>query len=216
MISHRLVSWVRFSIALIVALTLVVPVLAQQPVRPSGAALVKALRHGGYVLLLRHMATNHDQADTDPLHLENVAQQRQLSDEGRAHAKRIGEAIRRLGIPIASVTTSLFFRAQETATLLNVGPMTTSLDITDGGLVVSPNENHRRAQALLALLTTQPPAGKNVVLISHKPNIVEVLGQVVFDAQEGECFIVQPDGMGNFELVARVKVEEWPTLVTAR
>jgi phosphohistidine phosphatase SixA len=215
MIPCYLLLWLRCGIALVSALAFVAVVTAQETAPRPGAALVKALRQGGYVLVMRHTATHDDQADTDPLHFDNIAQQRHLNDEGRAQARSIGEAIRRLGIPIASVTTSLFFRTQETGKLLNVAPVTTSIDLTEGCFVISPRENQRRMQAMLAMLATMPAAGKNVVLVSHKPNIVEVFGHGVLDAQEGESFIVQPDGAGNFELVARIKAEEWKSLTAA-
>ena len=50
---------------------------AQQP-----SDLLPELRKGGYVLFIRHPKTNPDQADTDPLNLDNIKAQRQLSDEG--------------------------------------------------------------------------------------------------------------------------------------
>ena len=62
------------------------------------AEWVNAVRQGGYVIVFRHGATHQDQADTDPLNLKNVAQQRQLNDSGRAKAKEIGEAFRKLRI----------------------------------------------------------------------------------------------------------------------
>jgi hypothetical protein len=49
---------------------------------PSGAEVLDLLR-GGYVIVLRHGATHNDQADTDPLNLDNVAKQRWLNDKGR-------------------------------------------------------------------------------------------------------------------------------------
>src|SRR5437588_10169007 len=52
-------------------------------------------RAGGHVLVLRHGATHTDQADTDPLNLDNVAKQRQLNDKGRADARALGEALKR-------------------------------------------------------------------------------------------------------------------------
>jgi hypothetical protein len=58
----------------------------------SGALLddmVKALRGGGYVIVVRHGATHADQADTDPLNLDNVGKQRQLNDKGRADARAV-------------------------------------------------------------------------------------------------------------------------------
>src|SRR3982750_676135 len=82
---------------------------------PSASELVPELRKGGYVLFIRHPKTNPDQADTDPLHLDNVKAQRQLSDEGRKQAKALGEAFRALKIPVGRVIASEFHRAQEAA-----------------------------------------------------------------------------------------------------
>jgi len=66
----------------------------------SQAEWINAMRQGGYVIVLRHGATPTDQADTDPLHLENVAQQRQLNDQGRQQARTMGAAMRKLDIPV--------------------------------------------------------------------------------------------------------------------
>src|SRR3954471_10627348 len=89
--------------------------------QPSPEELLPQLHKGGYVLFIRHPQTNPDQADTDPLHLDNVAAQRQLSDQGRAQAKALGEAFRALKIPVAKVITSKFHRAEEAGTLLGAG-----------------------------------------------------------------------------------------------
>jgi hypothetical protein len=65
--------------------------------------LVGALHQGGYVIVLRHGATNRDQADTDPLHHDNITQQRLLSDKGREVARQVGDAFKTLGIPLGKV-----------------------------------------------------------------------------------------------------------------
>jgi hypothetical protein len=52
-----------------------------------------------------------------------------------------------------------------------------TVDLTEGGLVVSPNENNRRAEAFRKMLAVAPNAGTNTVLITHKPNIIECAGQ---------------------------------------
>src|SRR5437762_13641422 len=54
-------------------------------------ALVAGMKQGGYVIVLRHGATNRDQADTDPLNPDNVSKQRHLSDAGKALAKQVGQ-----------------------------------------------------------------------------------------------------------------------------
>ena len=90
----------------------VTPATAQ--VDPGNMEAIKALRGGGHVIVFRHGATHADQADTDPLNLANVAKQRQLNDQGRALAREIGEAMRKLQIPVGQVQTSMFYRAIET------------------------------------------------------------------------------------------------------
>jgi len=179
----------------------------------SPAQVVPELRKGGYVLFIRHPATNPDQADTDPLHLDNVKAQRQLSDEGRRQAREIGEAFRTLKIPVAKVLASKFWRAQEAATLLGVGEVVATVDVAEGGLVVSPNENKRRAEALRKLLGTPPPRGKNLVIVSHRPNLQDAAGKEFGDVGEGEVVVLRPLGDGKFETAARVappsKWTEW-------
>src|SRR5438105_14298250 len=116
----------------IVYLVALAGVAAAQP--PSPAELLPELRKRGYVLLVRHPQTNPDQADTDPLNFDNVKAQRQLSDEGRKQAKALGAAFRALSIPVEKVIASKFYRAQEAARLMDVGEVTTSVDVTEGGL----------------------------------------------------------------------------------
>jgi hypothetical protein len=65
-------------------------------------------RFGPYVIVIRHGATPTDQADTDSLHLENVDKQRQITDAGRAQARSIGDACRKLKIPVGAVYMSMF------------------------------------------------------------------------------------------------------------
>ena len=115
---------------------------------PSAADVLEALRGGGYIIVLRHGATHADQADTDPLNLDNVAKQRQLNDKGRADAKAIGELFKAAGVPIGKSYSSRFNRAVETARLVGGKEPEATLDVSEGGLVVSPNENNRRTQAL--------------------------------------------------------------------
>ena len=172
---------------------------------------VTALRSGGYVIVMRHGATHQDQADTDPLNPANIDKQRQLNDQGRALARAIGEAMRKLQIPVGQVVTSQFNRAVETGTLLGFGAVTPTADITEGGLVVSPNENNRRAAALKKLASTMPPAGTNVILVTHKPNILDAFGKDWFDVREGEASVFKPDGNG-YKPVARIQAADWSKL----
>jgi broad specificity phosphatase PhoE len=199
-------------IATVVMFALAGPVSGQSP--PSDLELVRSLRAGGNVIVIRHGATDPDMADTDPLNHDNIAKQRQLSAKGEAAAVALGEAFKSIGIPVGQVYTSRFNRAYQTAKLAGFEPIEKSIDLTEGGLVVSPNENNRRAQALRKLAATLPPAASNVVIITHKPNILDAFGKDWFEVKEGEATIFKPDG-GGYTLVARVQMADWSRLAKA-
>jgi broad specificity phosphatase PhoE len=175
----------------------------------ADADLVNALRGGGYVIVFRHGATNRDQADTDPLNPGNVAKQRLLSDKGREVAQQVGAAYRKLGIPLGEVYTSVFNRAVETGKLVSGHDVVSTLDFTEGGLVVTPIENDRRAEALKKIAATKPAPGKNTLIVTHKPNILDAFGKDWFEVREGEATVFRPDGSGKAVPVARVQAADW-------
>jgi len=191
------------------------PALAQAPSPIDDKALATALRGGGFVIVVRHGATFPDQADTDPFHLDNVAAQRNLNDKGKALAKAFGESLRQAGVPVGRVYTSQFNRAYETAVLAGFKNIEKTADLTEGGLVVSPNENNRRAEALRKMLAVEPNPGTNTILITHKPNIIDALGKDWFDVKEGEASIFRPEN-GQYRLVARVQMADWSRMAAAK
>jgi broad specificity phosphatase PhoE len=182
-------------------LALHAPGLAQQQNDQAGMIrdtkqIVQLLRAGGYNIVVRHGATFSNQADTDPFNFDDIAKQRNLNDKGKELAKAFGDAIRRAGVPIGKAYTSKFNRAYETA-------------------VRAGFEDNRRAEALRRMLAQAPDQGKNNVLITHKPNIIDALGKDWFDVKEGEASVFKPEG-GKYRRVARVQMEDWPKLaVTA-
>jgi phosphohistidine phosphatase SixA len=181
---------------------------------PTDRQLVQTLQAGGLVIVFRHGATFPDQADTDPLNFDDIGAQRVLNDKGKALAKALGEAFRQIGIPVGEVYTSKYNRAYQTAVLAGFGNIEKTADVTEGGLVVSPNENARRAEAFRKLISTPPRVGTNSLIISHRPNIVDALGKDWFDVKEGEASIFRPEN-GAYKLVARVQMDEWARIASA-
>src|SRR6516165_3453546 len=185
MFSRRSAGYVVVGTCL--ALTLTVPFLAQSKGQEvtirDHKQLVDSLRSGGYVIVVRHGATFSGQADTDPFNFDNIAKQRNLNEKGKELAKAFGDAIRQVGIPVGEVYTSNFNRAFETAVLAGFKDIRKTADLTEGGLIVSPDENSRRAAALRKMLGQVPEKGKNTFLITHKPNIIDALGKDWFDVK---------------------------------
>jgi len=184
-------------------------VAAVDPAAADDKEIAQTLRAGGLVMVVRHGATFADQADIDPLNFDNIAAQRNLNDKGKALAKTFGDALRRVSVPIGKVYTSKYNRAYETAVIAGFTDIEKTADLTEGGLVVSPNENNRRVEAFRKLLGTAPKPGTNTILITHKPNIVDALGKDWFDVKEGEASLFRPED-GNYKLLARIQMDEWP------
>jgi broad specificity phosphatase PhoE len=180
----------------------------------EGKDIAQALRAGDLVIVVRHGATFPDQADTDPFNFDNITAQRNLNDKGKALAKAFGDALRQAGVPVGKVYTSRFNRAHETAVIAGFKDIEKTTDLTEGGLVVSPNENNRRAEAFRKMLASAPKAHTNTILITHQPNIIAALGKDWFDVKEGEASIFRPAN-GGYTLVARVQMDEWPRIAAA-
>jgi phosphohistidine phosphatase SixA len=200
-------------------LAMAAPSLAQSQPDQAGMIkdprqLVQSLRAGGYNIVVRHGATFTNQADTDPFNFDDVSKQRNLNDKGKELAKAFGDSIRRVAVPVGEVYTSKYNRAYETAVQAGFKDIEKTADLTEGGLVVTPDENNRRAEAFRKMLAQAPDKGKNNILITHKPNIVDALGKDWFDVKEGEASIFKPEG-GKYRLVARVQMEDWPKLAAS-
>ncbi len=86
-------------------------------VRADEAELVRALRHGGVALLMRHAQTTPGVGDPPGWKLEECTSQRNLDDSGIAHAKRIGRWFAEHRLRPTSVRHSPWCRTRDTARL---------------------------------------------------------------------------------------------------
>ena len=68
-------------------------------------------------MLLRHAVTTPGVGDPPGMRLEDCSSQRNLTDEGRAEARRLGTAFRERGIPVQRLLSSPWCRCLETARL---------------------------------------------------------------------------------------------------
>jgi broad specificity phosphatase PhoE len=123
----------------------------------------------------------------------------------------VGEVLRAARVPIGKVYSSQFQRAVETARLIGGKEPQPLVDLSEGGLVVTPNENNRRAQGFRALVAAAPDPGTNTVIVSHKPNILDAFGKDWFEIKEGEASVFRPDGSGKYALVGRILIGDWAT-----
>ena len=77
--------------------------------------------------------------------LEEVCRRNSEGPRFGADAKAVGDTLKAAGVPIGKSISSRFYRAVERAQLIGGKEPEVTPDASEGGLVVSPNENNRRA-----------------------------------------------------------------------
>jgi phosphohistidine phosphatase SixA len=214
MSTHRS-SHVALRLITLLWLTLVTVHLAQSE-SLAGTELIAALRSGGYVILMRHASSPRSPPEAAQADVENVQRERQLDEEGRASARAMGEALRHLHIPIGEVLSSPTFRALQTIKLAQLGQPRTFEELGDGGQSMRADKSGARAYWLKAKAAVRPRPHENTLIVTHFPNISEAYPQDAAGLADGEALILHPDGHGGAMIVARVKIDEWAGLATAR
>ena len=136
----------------------------------DGQQLVSELQKGGYVIYLRHTATEQKIEQWNKIDLKDCSTQRNLSEKGRQQGRKIGAAFSLLDIKLSKVISSPFCRCVDTGTLA-FGTVEISSDL----LFIS-GRNQDLETALSKRLGTQPLDGTNTVLVSHTSNLIDTTG----------------------------------------
>ena len=159
-------------------------------------ALLKA---GGQAILIRHAVTTPGVGDPAGMRLDDCASQRNLTDAGRAHARRVGEAFRARGIVVDRLLTSPWCRCIETARLA-WGPAEPWTPL--GNLFGRPERQAEQVREMRALVS-EPRSGGNLGLVSHGSTIAALTG---VSPDPAEMVIVTPQGGGRFAVAGRLAV----------
>jgi len=176
----------------------------------AGNDLLQALRQGGFVIYFRHAATEWSQQDRltsagewrscEPDHM------RQLSEEGRRTAERIGIALRRLAVPVSRVLSSEYCRTRETALRLGLGPVETTRDVMNLKAADFVGGRDAVIERFRQRLSEQPLPGTNIVIVGHGNVVQAATG--AYPAEAGAA-IFRPRVGGRPELVSAVDPGEW-------
>jgi phosphohistidine phosphatase SixA len=170
----------------------------------GSAPPVDPLQRGGYVVALRHAATDPTATDTTG-DLRDCSRQRNLNARGRRQARIIGRAFRRLEIPVGLVLASPFCRTRDTARLA-FGRVRASRALLSADFFGNDAAERQRG-GLRRLLSLPPGRGSNTVLVSHEAAIDAATGVTV---AEGEAVIVAPGrGRRRFRIVTTVEADDW-------
>lgn len=204
----------RLALAFCILLLGINHAVATTPTPLNDLALVDALRGGGYNIYFRHVSTDWSQSD-DLRRAEDwlscdPTRMRQLSDPGRADAVAIGNAFRKLEIPVSEILASPYCRTVETARLMGLGEVTATTEVMNLRAAEYFGGRAAIVATAKALLATSPESGTNRVVVAHG-NVAQASTPVY--PGEGEGVVFRPDGEGGFHFVGRISPAEWSRLM---
>jgi phosphohistidine phosphatase SixA len=152
----------------------------------SDEAAWRQVAAGSCAILLRHARTSPGIGDPPGFRLEDCRTQRDLSEAGRAQARRFGAEFDHRGIRIDDVRSSRWCRCLDTARLAFPRPEVRPLDALDSFFA---DGSTRGAQtAALRDYLGALPATRRAVLVTHMVNITALTGE---SPAMGEALIVR-------------------------
>lgn len=156
------------------------------------------LKKPGHIVLMRHAKAPGLLEEPPGIDLRNCAIQRNLDEEGRTQARRIGEAFRSHGIRQVRLLSSQFCRTLETARLMGLGKIEELklINYFNFNDEVRVQIDAEKTIAHLKTMTTRPLP----VLVTHISNIKAVTG---ITPDSGEMIVVRFEA-GKLAVAGRI------------
>lgn len=163
-------------------------------------AAAALLRRGGVVAAFRH-ASAPGTYDPPGFRLDDCSTQRNLSDEGRAQARRLGDWFRQRQLGARAVRSSPWCRCIDTATLAFGSPERWAALGSPRGVSESAGAEH------LALLRQALQRARTLsgfeVWVTHMFVLSDLVGS---GTASGEGLVLQADAQGRPAVVGRIVV----------
>jgi len=163
--------------------------------------LIKLMKSGGHILMIRH-AYAPGSGDPANFKIGDCATQRNLNDRGRIQARAIGEWLRSKGIKDAKVYSSQWCRCQETATLLEFGPVMELPALNS--FYGRPQNREPNIKTLRSFITTLPADGELVIFVTHFVNILEIAGEGI---SPGEGVVLKLKKGGGYDVLSSLSFQ---------
>jgi len=159
-------------------------------------AVWKRIAQGGVAVMIRHARTEPGVGDPPNFRIGDCATQRNLSNEGRAQARRLGAAFAARGITPTAVLSSQWCRCIDTAReAFGRNAEEPALNSFFDERRTEPAQSAAVRARIAAL-----KRGEILVLVTHQVNMTALAGAY---PAEGEMFVLAPAGK-TVELVGRL------------
>lgn len=166
----------------------------------SAADAWAELAKPGAIVLFRH-ATAPGVGDPPGLKLGDCATQRNLDQQGRAEARRLGELFRGKQVRVDSVLSSQWCRTRETARLAFGEGVPKDEPAFNSFFAQSTAQREAQTAQARGILSRWKGPG-TLVVVTHQVNITALTGA---GAASAEGVVVRPRADGQLEVVATLQ-----------
>ena len=148
-----------------------------------------------YYVLMRH-ALAPGTGDPDNFQVDDCSTQRNLSEEGRAQARRTGDRFREQGVTVQQVLSSEWCRCLDTAELMDLGPVETFPTLNS--FFQTRAQGPERTQQLRDFMMNNRDNAGVTVLVTHFVNIAAIANGGV---SSGGFIVIQINDDNELEIV---------------
>lgn len=170
--------------------------------------MIKRLQTGGYIMYIRHGATDQSQSDMDLSDFGRCDLQRNLSDVGKLESRIMGDALQKLNIKVNDVYTSPYCRTVDTAK--GVFGRYEKVDDLKATFTSDVEETAYLSKSLKKRLSVIPVKGSNTALIGHTGNLREAAS--VWPKPEGVVHVFKPLGKDGYQHIGHIVPTQWKRL----
>lgn len=171
--------------------------------------LIKNLQKGGYIIYMRHGATERKNKKRNKklVDFNRCETQRNLSNAGKKQVKRIGQIIASLHIPLGKVKSSPYCRTKDTASaVFGDFDIDEQLAFSIGKVTA---ESKALGEYLHQSMLNSVDKNKNTVFVGHTANLKDGLG--VWPKPEGVVVIFKNEG-NKIIYKGIIKPNDWPEI----
>ena len=164
-------------------------------------ALWESLQEGGKVVVMRHAPVERGEGKGNSLKRDpSCKEERNLSQEGKKLAKKVGEVFLQNNIPVEQVLHSPFCRTRDTAIIAFE-------NVSDSDLLylleVLPEDRAAEQTEKLNQLIGSYEGRGNLVLITHEPNIRPISFETI---KYLDFAVMNPEGEDQFEELGVIRM----------
>jgi broad specificity phosphatase PhoE len=176
--------------------------------------ILKELQSGGVAIYLYHPESHKNvEEKSAPQWWKNCATTNALTKAGVQTAVGIGNAIKRMRIPVSEIRTSEFCRALDTGTFIQIGFPKTQSDLNSAEVQTETGLSSAQiAENIRRQLLSVPLSATSTIFVGHRLPPETSPDPILAGIAPGDAILFKRTASDGLLLLARLRPGQWETL----